>query len=223
MGEKILLVEDEKELNNAISTILKLTGYIVSNEFNGKDALENTKTNQYDLIIMDVMMPIMDGITSLKEMKKIGVKTPVILLTAKSSTDDKVLGLDSGAEDYLTKPFETKELLARIRKILRKSQSEIYDFKNILFNKNTSEISYGTKTFELNPNEANLMEVLIKNQNREMPKEEIFARVFTKNEEKPDEKLNIYVSFLNDKLKALDTNVQITCFDGYILKNIENL
>ena len=131
MGEKILLVEDEKELNNAISTILKLTGYIVSNEFNGKDALENTKTNQYDLIIMDVMMPIMDGITSLKEMKKIGVKTPVILLTAKSSTDDKVLGLDSGAEDYLTKPFETKELLARIRKILRKNQSEIYDFKNI--------------------------------------------------------------------------------------------
>ena len=131
MGEKILLVEDEKELNNAISTILKLTGYIVSNEFNGKDALENTKTNQYDLIIMDVMMPIMDGITSLKEMKKIGVKTPVILLTAKSSTDDKVLGLDSGAEDYLTKPFETKELLARIRKILRKSQCEIYDFKNI--------------------------------------------------------------------------------------------
>lgn len=220
MKEKILLVEDEKELSNAIATILSLNGYDITKEFNGKDALENTKKNQYDLIIMDVMMPIMDGITALKEMKKIGIQTPVILLTAKSATDDKVTGLDSGAEDYLTKPFETKELLARIRKILRKNKCEKYKVENIVFDKELSEISCDTKTFELNANEANLMEVLIKNQDRKIPKDEIVARVFPNKVENSDEKLNVYVSFLNDKLKALDTNMQITSNDGYELKNI---
>lgn len=220
MKEEILLVEDEKELSNAISTILSLNGYVVSKEYNGQDALENVKKNHYDLIIMDVMMPVMDGITALKEMKKIGVQTPVILLTAKSATDDKVLGLDSGAEDYLTKPFETKELLARIRKVFRKDDCKKYKLENVTFNKETSEISSENKTYELNANEAKIMEVLIKNQDRKIPKEEVVARAFPNDEANSDEKLNIYVSFLNDKLKALDSNMQITAENGYELKNI---
>ena len=116
MKLKILLADDVEELAKAVGTILQYNNYEVDIVSNGKEALDKVKANVYDCIILDVMMPIMNGIEALKHMRKLNVKTPVILLTAKSLVDDKVEGLDSGANDYLTKPFEKKELLARIRR-----------------------------------------------------------------------------------------------------------
>ena len=119
MKDRILLVEDEKDLSKAVKTILTLSNYDVDTAFNGKEALDKVKEKHFDIIIMDIMMPVMDGIESMKEMRKIGVDTPVILLTAKSEIDDKIFGLDSGANDYITKPFDKNELLARIRALIR--------------------------------------------------------------------------------------------------------
>jgi len=179
-----------------------------------------TKNNNFDLIIMDVMMPVMDGVSALKEMQKIGIETPVILLTAKSSTDDKVEGLDNGAEDYLTKPFETKELLARIRKIFRNNKNEKVTFGNVTFNKEISQLSNDTKTFELNKEESKIIEILIKNQDRKVSETEMIGRLFQKEDKNASESLNMYLSFLKDKLFALDADFKIDSKDGYILQKL---
>ncbi len=121
MNPKILVVEDEKDLARAIRAILEFSKYSVTIAYNGQEALDEVKKQKFDVILMDVMMPIMDGITALKEMRKTGINTPIIMLTAKSQIDDKVEGLDSGAKDCLTKPFDKKKLLTRIRALTRNS------------------------------------------------------------------------------------------------------
>ena len=142
MNPKILVVEDEKDLARAIRAILEFSKYSVTIAYNGQEALDEVKKQKFDVILMDVMMPIMDGITALKEMRKTGINTPIIMLTAKSQIDDKVEGLDSGANDYLTKPFDKKELLARIRALTRNSEEEKEKFVigNITFSKENSEL-----------------------------------------------------------------------------------
>lgn len=143
MKEKILVADDEKDLAKAIGTILQMSNYDVKVVNNGKDAFEEIKNGVFDVIILDVMMPEMDGIEVVKETRKINIDTPIILLTAKAQIDDKVEGLDSGANDYLTKPFNKEELLARIRVLTRKTEEskEKYSIGNIVFNKENSEIS----------------------------------------------------------------------------------
>ena len=149
MKEKILIAEDEVELSKAIGAILRFSNYEVTITNNGKDALDKALDEDFNIIIMDIMMPVMDGITALKEIRKNGINTPIILLTAKSQVDDKVEGLDSGANDYLTKPFDKKELLARIRALTRSRSEEIKKFKvgNVSFNKENSEISFKNVAF----------------------------------------------------------------------------
>ena len=155
---KILLADDEKELARAVGTILKYSNYEVNIVNNGKEAVEMVKENMYDLIILDVMMPVMDGIQALKEMRKNNIKTPIMLLTAKAQIDDKVEGLDSGANDYLTKPFDKKELLARIRALTREQEEnkEKYKIGNIIFDKETSEISNQNTSLHLNNKECEM-------------------------------------------------------------------
>lgn len=168
MKNKILIAEDEKELNKALKTILELSGYEVKNTFNGKEAVEATQENTYDVIILDVMMPIMDGLEAVRKMRESGIKTPIIMLTAKSTVDDKVEGLDNGADDYLPKPFDKKELLARIRAHIRSEndkKKKIY-IGNMLFSKEDSELSSEKASFKLNSKECELMEILVKNQDR---------------------------------------------------------
>ena len=121
---KLLLVEDEKALSKALVAILKHNNYSVDAVYNGLDALDYLDTGLYDGAIIDIMMPVMDGLTLLKTMRQKGINIPVIMLTAKSEVEDKVLGLDLGADDYLTKPFDTKELLARIRAMIRRKESK---------------------------------------------------------------------------------------------------
>ena len=141
---RLLLAEDEKELSRALVTILKHNNYSVDAVYNGEDALDYIESGVYDGVVLDIMMPKIDGITVLKTIRKEGNSVPVILLTAKSEIEDKVLGLDCGADDYLTKPFSAKELLARIRAMTRKrteANNSVISFENIKLDTSTFELS----------------------------------------------------------------------------------
>ena len=220
INEKILLAEDEEDLSRAISTILKFNKYDVTQVYNGLDAVNELKGNVYDCIVMDIMMPVMDGIEALKTLRKSGNYTPIIFLTAKSETDDKVTGLDLGANDYLTKPFNNKELLARIRALIRNSteRKEKITFGSILFDKGKNEITKDNISLKLNNKESELMEMLIKNKNRKVEEKEI-TKILDKGKEKEQEKM--YINFLQDKLDALNSNTKIIkSFGGYSITTI---
>lgn len=220
INEKILLAEDEEDLSRAISTILKFNKYDVTQVYNGLDAVNELKENVYDCIVMDIMMPVMDGIEALKTLRKSGNYTPIIFLTAKSETDDKVTGLDLGANDYLTKPFNNKELLARIRALIRNSteRKEKIAFGSILFDKEKNEITKDNISLKLNNKESELMEMLIKNKNRKVEEKEI-TKILDKGKEKEQEKM--YINFLQDKLDALNSNTKIIkSFGGYSITTI---
>ena len=218
---KILLADDEKELSRAVATILRYSNYEVDTVYNGKEAIEKVNENVYDVIILDIMMPITDGLQSLKEIRKNNIKTPIILLTAKSQVDDKVEGLDLGANDYLTKPFDKKELLARIRVLIREKEEneEKYKIGNIIFDKETSEISTSKASLHLNNKECEIMEFLVKNQERNVSKKELKKRIWVK--EKNDENIvTMYISYLQEKFLALGANVKINNKNGYVLEKI---
>ena len=177
--------------------------------------------NIYDLIILDVMMPVMDGIQALKEMRKNNIKTPIMLLTAKAQIDDKVEGLDSGANDYLTKPFDKKELLARIRALTREQEEnkEKYKIGNITFDKETSEISNKNTSLHLNNKECEIMEFLVKNQERNITKKELKKRIWVK-ENKDENIVTMYIAYLQEKFLALGANIKINDKNGYVLEKI---
>lgn len=221
MNKKILLSEDEKDLAKALSTILKYSNYDVTVTHNGQEAVNKTREDSYDLIIMDVMMPVMNGIDALKEMRKNGLKTPIIMLTAKSQINDKVEGLDSGANDYITKPFETKELLARIRALTRVDEVNKMSFEigNITFNSESSEISNNRTTLCLNNEESEIMQILVKNQERVISQNEIGKKVWPEKKEY-NEVVNMYISYLQEKLGALDANIKISGDNEYKLEKI---
>ena len=220
MNPKILVVEDEKDLARAIRAILEFSKYSVTVAYNGQEALDEVKKQKFDVILMDVMMPIMDGITALKEMRKTGINTPIIMLTAKSQIDDKVEGLDSGANDYLTKPFDKKELLARIRALTRNSEEEKEKFVigNITFSKENSELYNEKMVLKLNKEECDIMEILAKNSERSIFKEELCSRIFEGSNNDNNEALNMYMSFLKDKFEALGSDSIIDESNGYIIK-----
>ena len=219
MKNKILLAEDEKDLSKAVKAILTFSGYDTDVAYNGQEALNSVKENNYDVIVMDIMMPIMDGIEAVTEMRKIGINTPVILLTAKSQIDDKVEGLDAGANDYLTKPFDKKELLARIRALIRvnNEQKQKYNIGNIIFNKETSELSNNKASFHLNSKECGILELLLKNQESAIPAEDLSNKVWG-SEENANENIPMYISYLQNKFIALESNVIINNKDGYVLE-----
>lgn len=219
--QKILLADDEKDLARAVSTILTYSNYKVDVVNNGKQALDKAQENVYDVIILDIMMPVMDGIQALKEMRKSNIKTPIILLTAKSQVDDKVEGLDSGANDYLTKPFDKKELLARIRAITRTNQEDKQKIEigNITFDKETSELSSPTASLHLNNKACEIMDFLVKNQERNISKKELKKRIWFK-ERNNENIVPMYISYLQEKFSALGANVTINDKNGYILEKL---
>lgn len=218
---KILLADDEKDLSKAVGTILTYSNYDVDIVSNGKEALERINNTIYDLIILDIMMPVMDGIQALKEIRKNNIKTPVILLTAKSQVDDKVEGLDSGANDYLTKPFDKKELLARIRALTRikEENEEKYEIGNIVFDKETSALSSDKASLHLNNKECEIMEFLVKNQERNVSKKELKKRIWVK-ENNDDNIVTMYISYLQEKFSALGANIKISDKNGYVLEKL---
>lgn len=221
--KKILLADDVEELAKSIGKILMNHNYDVDVVFDGLEVMKRVKENSYDCIILDVMMPNMDGISAVKEIRKLGINTPIILLTARDLIEDKVFGLDVGANDYLTKPFDKDELLARIRAQIRTNnkREEKYDIGNIIFNKSNSEISKDSICLNLNEKECQVIDLLVKNQERKVSQEEIIQKVW--NNEYNKEIVPMYIEFLQEKFKALNANVRIVENNGYSIDNIYNI
>lgn len=209
---KILLAEDEKSLSKALVSILKRSNYLVDAVYNGQEALEYLQTGVYDLLILDIMMPKKDGISVLKELRQKGNSIPVLILTAKSELDDKVLGLDCGADDYLTKPFVIKELLARIRALSRRINRHIDDilaYGNITLNRSTFELSNGNDKIILLNKEFQMLELLMLNPNVVVPTERIMDKIWGYDSDSDINVVWTYVSYLRRKLDSLNANFKI--------------
>ena len=209
---KILLAEDEKSLSKALVSILKRNNYLVDAVYNGQEALDYLQTDVYDLLILDIMMPKKDGISVLKELRQKGNSIPVLILTAKSELDDKVLGLDCGADDYLTKPFVIKELLARIRALSRRINRHIDDilaYGNITLNRSTFELSNGNNKIILLNKEFQMLELLMLNPNVVVPTERIMNKIWGYDSDSDINVVWTYVSYLRRKLDSLNANFKI--------------
>ena len=220
----LLLAEDEKTLSNALVTILKHNNYSVDAVYNGEDAIDYIETGVYDGAILDIMMPKVDGITVLKTIRAGGNKMPVLLLTAKSDVDDKVLGLDAGADDYLTKPFVTKELLARIRAMTRR-QAELTDnslsFGDLKLDRVSFELSSPSGKLPLTAKEFQIMESFMNHPSQIISAERLMEKIWGFDS---DSEINVvwtYISYLRKKLKLLQSGVTIKAVRniGYTLEN----
>ena len=221
---RLLLAEDEKTLSNSLVTILKHNNYSVDSVYNGEDAIDYIETGVYDGAILDIMMPKIDGITVLKTIRAGGNKMPVLLLTAKSDVDDKVLGLDAGADDYLTKPFVTKELLARIRAMMRR-QAELTDnslsFGDLKLDRVSFELSSPSGKLPLTAKEFQIMESFMNHPSQIISAERLMEKIGGFDS---DSEINVvwtYISYLRKKLKLLQSGVTIKAVRniGYTLEN----
>lgn len=214
---RLLLAEDEKELSNALVTILKHNNYSVDAVYDGLEALDYLQAENYDGAILDIMMPKMDGLTVLKKLRENGSDLPVLMLTAKSEIDDRVIGLDSGADDYLTKPFATKELLARIRSMTRR-QAEITDsilrYGNIKLDRSTYELSTDGGNFRLANKEFQMMEMLMTNPKILISTDRFMEKIWGYDSEAEINVVWVYISYLRKKLSAINANVSIKASRG---------
>lgn len=208
---RILLAEDEQALAKAIVKIFEKNNYSADAVFNGEDALLYIQSGNYDVAVLDIMMPKADGITVLKKVRQSGNNIPILLLTAKSEIEDKVLGLDSGANDYLPKPFVSRELLARIRAITRTKAETDTKLKagNISLDRTTFELSSPSGNFRLTNKEYQLLEYFMSYPKRVLSTDQIMEKVWGYDS---DAEINVvwtYISYLRKKLSALDADVQI--------------
>ncbi len=209
---RLLLAEDEKSLSKAVKYLLEKNNYSVDAVYNGEDALDYLENGNYDGAILDIMMPKTDGITVLKKIREKGSLIPILLLTAKSEIDDKVLGLDSGANDYLTKPFNTKELLARIRAMTRVRTAQTdsrLQFGNITLNRATFEMSSPSGNFRLANKEFQMMELLISNPHHLISTERFMEKIWGYDTDVEVNVVWVYISYLRKKLTALHADIQI--------------
>lgn len=219
---RILLAEDERPLARAIVKIFEKNNYSADAVYNGEDALFYLESGNYDVVVMDVMMPKMDGITALKKLRAQGNQIPVLILTAKSEVDDKVIGLDSGANYYLTKPFDSKELLAAVRAITR-TQAEV-DSKltlgNVTLNRSTFELSSPTGSFRLANKEFQMMEILMSNPHHIISADRFMEKIWGLDNEAEINVVWVYISYLRKKLAALhaDINIKVSRNIGYSLE-----
>ena len=222
---RILLEEDERSLSRAITVLLEKNNYAVDAVFDGVEALNYAAAGNYDALILDIMMPRMDGITALKKLREAGNPIPVLILTAKAEVEDKVLGLDSGANDYLTKPFATAELLARIRAMTRSagsSEGNLLKFGNICLNTATFELSGPAGSFHLANKEYQIMELLLRNPRQIIPTGRFLEKIWGYDSDAEVSVVWVYISYLRKKLLALHGTVQIQASrnQGYALEEI---
>lgn len=222
---RLLLAEDEKELSRALATILERSNYSVDAVYDGEEALAYLNSNNYDGAILDIMMPKMNGLTVLKEIRRQGNSIPVLLLTAKSEIDDKVEGLDAGANDYLTKPFATKELLARIRAMTRESTNAVNSslhMGNLSLDLATFTLSSESGSFRLANKEFQMLEMLMGNPGQLISSDRFLERIWGYDSEVEINVVWVYISYLRKKLTALHANVQIKAARnaGYFLEEI---
>ena len=209
---RLLLAEDEAALSKALTAILKRNNYSVDSVCDGQAALEYLESDNYDGVILDIMMPKIDGITVLRKLRQKGSLVPVLLLTAKSEVDDKVLGLDAGANDYLTKPFHSRELLARIRAMTR-TQTAHPDSQlqmgNVVLNRASFELSTPSGSYRLANKEFQMMEMLMSNPKCLISSERFMEKIWGYDSEAEINVVWVYISYLRKKLAALHATIHI--------------
>jgi two-component system response regulator ArlR len=224
---RLLLAEDERSLSKALVKILEHSNYSVDAVYDGAEALDYLEAGNYDGAILDIMMPKMNGLEVLKKVRESGSTLPVIMLTAKSEVDDKVAGLDLGANDYLTKPFEPKELLARIRAMTRTQTAatdSVLKCGNISLDRASFELSGEYKSYRLANKEFQVMELLMSNPDKLISTERIFEKIWGYDSDAEINTVWVYISYLRKKLAALDANIRIkaTRNVGYSIEMIED-
>ncbi|MGV7118967.1 response regulator transcription factor [Paenibacillus kyungheensis] len=223
---RILIVEDEQHLAEALTQILKKNHYSVDAVHDGRTGLDYAQSGIYDLLLLDIMMPEMDGISVLKTLRQQGVATPVILLTAKGEITDKVIGLDYGADDYIAKPFSSEELLARIRAALRRKGEVLPEeglrFGDIQLNTANLKLSVNGKEMKLNLKENELLELLITRKQGVTSKEQIIEKLWGFDSDVEYNNVEVYISFLRKKLNFLHSQVKINTIRGvgYVLEEV---
>lgn len=222
----VLVVEDERNLADAICQILKNEGMKTDVTYDGTTALTLAKSGMYDAIVLDVMLPGMDGIEVVKNTRRAGVSTPVLMLTARTSTSDKVTGLDAGADDYMTKPFEVEELLARLRALTRRTGDVLLEeakFGDLKLDLTTHDLSRGDQSVHLSGKEFEVMRMLMSSNARVVSKQDLLTRVWGGSADASENSVEAYVSFLRKKVNHLHSVVQITTLRmlGYRLEVLE--
>ena len=220
---RILLAEDERSLSRAIIALLEKHNYSADAVYDGQEALDYLEAENYDAVILDIMMPRLDGLSVLRTLRERGSQIPVLLLTAKSAVEDKVTGLDSGANDYLTKPFATAELLARIRAMTRTQTAQTdskMSFGNITLDQTTYELSSPSGSFRLANKEYQMMELLLRNPRQLIPSERFLEKIWGYDSDVEFNVVWVYISYLRKKLTALQADIQIkaTRNAGYSLE-----
>lgn len=222
---RLLLAEDEVEMSNAVSKILKANNYSVDAVYNGQDALDYLETDLYDGAILDIMMPYLSGIEVLKAARRQGIKTPVLLLTAKGELDDKVEGLDAGADDYLTKPFAMKELLARIRAITRRREDvvdSVLSFGNVELDRLSYQLSTDNGTVKVGNKDFQMLEMLMTNPGQIISQEQFMDKIWGYDSEAELNVVWVYISNIRKKLKSIDADITIKAHRGIGYSLVKN-
>ena len=222
----ILVVEDERNLADAICHILGENGYQTEAAYDGKTGLAYAESGLYDAAVLDVMLPGMDGFEIVRTLRKAGNGLPVMMLTARASTADKVSGLDCGADDYMTKPFETDELLARVRALTRRTGEVVIDelaFGDLMLDLNTHDLSCAERHVHLSQKEIEVMRMLMTTPGRIVSKRDLLTRVWGTDGETSENSAEAYVSFLRKKLTHVKSKVEITTLRmlGYRLEEMD--
>ncbi len=221
----ILVVEDEKNLNDAMCHVLTEDGCHAKAAYDGKAGYELAKTGEYDVVVLDVMLPEMDGFEVVHQLRRDGVATPVIIVTAKTSTTDKIEGLDCGADDYMTKPIDTDELLARIRALSRRKGEVPIDemkFGDLALDLHTHDLRRNGRDVHLSQKEFEVMRMLMSSTGRVVSKHDLLASIWGTEGDTSENSAEAYISFLRKKLSHLHSEVQITTLRmlGYRLEEL---
>ncbi|MCD8224123.1 MAG: response regulator transcription factor [Clostridiales bacterium] len=214
---RILIIEDEKRLAQTLAELMRRSGFQADTSGNGRQGLELAKSGIYDAIILDVMLPEMDGFAVLAALRAASITMPVLMLTARGDLSDRVRGLNAGADYYLSKPFDNEELLACLRAILRRGASPVQDslqFADLALTLSTSNLSCGTRSVSLSGRERDLMELLMRNTSQLLSKDRILGKVWGYDAEVNPNCVEAYLSFLRKKLTLLDSCVHITVTRG---------
>jgi len=208
---KILIIEDEKLLANSLKAMLEKKGFDVETVYDGESGAEYAELGVYDLLILDVMMPKMDGLAVARQVRAKRCSTPILMLTAKSSLEDRILGLNAGADYYLTKPFDSRELLACINALLRRQGGQVDEmvFGNTALDLGSCTLVCGDNTVRLSAREFDVMRYLLQAGNRNVSKESILAKVWGYDSEAVENHVEVYVGFLRKKLRAIGSNIRI--------------
>lgn len=208
---KILIVEDEKMLADSLRSLLERKGFTVEAVYDGKTGEEYALAGIYDLLILDVMMPGLDGYTLARRVREKHCSTPILMLTAKSTVDDRIQGLNSGADYYLTKPFDTRELLACINALLRRQGNQVDEmtFGNTALDLASSMLICGAKSVRLSAKEFDVMRALLQSRENNLSKEAILVRVWGFDSSATENHVEVYIGFLRKKLHSIGSNIRI--------------